>query len=83
MYKEMHTRTWEPHQGPDRKWSKETALLETRSTAETVLRWSTETVSNCQESREAGKADIDRRLGGSRIKHSTQSVGEPRTRGRT
>ena len=39
MYKEMQTRTWEPHRGPDRKQSKETELLETRSPAETVLRW--------------------------------------------
>jgi hypothetical protein len=82
MYKQMHTRTWEPHRGPDRKRLKETELLETRSTAETGLRWFLEMDSYCQESRETGKADISRRLGGSRIKHSTLSVGEPRTRGR-
>lgn len=58
-------------------------MLETRSTAETGLRWLTEIVSYCQESQEAGKSDIGRRFNGGRIKHSTQSVGEPRTRGRT
>jgi len=58
-------------------------MLETRSEVETGLRWLTEIVSYCQESREAGKADIGRRFNGSRIKHSTLSVGEPRTRGRT
>jgi hypothetical protein len=58
-------------------------MLETRSTAETGLRWLTEIVTYCQESREAGKADMGRWLGGSRIKHSTLSVGEPRTWGRT
>jgi hypothetical protein len=83
MYKEMHTRTWEAHRGPDRKRKKEAVLLETRSTAETGLRWLTAIVSYGQESREAGKAVIDRWLGGSRIKHSTQSVGEPRAGGRT
>jgi hypothetical protein len=82
MYKEMHTRTWEHHRGPDRKRLKETELLETRSTAETGLRWFLEMASYYQESREAGKADIGRRPGGSRIKHSTQNQGEPRTRGR-
>jgi hypothetical protein len=59
------------------------AMLETRSTAETGLRWLPEIVSYCQESQEAGKADIGRRFNGGRIKHSTQGVGEPRTRGRT
>lgn len=83
MYKEMHTRTWEPHRGPDGKRQKEIVLLETRSKAETGLRWFAEIVSTCQESREAGKADIGRWLDGSRIKHSTLSVGEPRTRGRS
>lgn len=83
MYKEMHTRTWEPHRGPDRKRSKESELLETRSLAETGLRCFLEIVSYCQESQEAGKAVIGRWLGGSRIKHSTLSVGEPRTWGRT
>ena len=82
MYKEMHTRTWEIHQGPDRRHKKMIEMLETRSLAETVLRWLLECVSNGQESREAGKADMDRRLGGSRIEHSTLSVGEPRTWGR-
>ncbi len=60
-----------------------TVLLETRSPVETGLRWLLEIVSHCQESREAGKADIDRWFDGSRIKHSTLSVGEPRTWGRT
>jgi len=83
MYKEMHTRTWEAHGGPERKREKETAMRETRSMAETGLRWLSELVSYCQESREAGKVDIDRWLCGSRIKRSTRSVGEPRTRGRT
>ena len=82
MYKEMYTRTWEPHQGPDRRHRKMIEMLETRSTAETVLRWLSECVSYCQESREVGKTTIDRRLDGSRIKHSTLSVGEPRTWGR-
>ena len=58
-------------------------MLETRSTVETGLRWTLGFVSTCQESQEAGKAAIGRRFNGSRIKHSTQSVGEPRTRGRT
>jgi len=58
-------------------------MLETRSTAETVLRWNLVLVSDYQESQEAGKADIGRRLNGSRIKRSTLSVGEPRTRGRS
>jgi hypothetical protein len=58
-------------------------MLETRSTAETVLRWDLETVSYYQKSQEAGKADIGRWLNGSRIKRSTLSVGEPRTWGRT
>jgi hypothetical protein len=83
MYKEMQPRTWEPHRGPDRKKWKEAELLETRSTAETGLRWFLDMDSYYQESREAGKADTGRRLGGSRIKHSTQRVGKPRTRGRT
>lgn len=82
MYKEMHIRTWEIHQGPDRRQMKIIELLETRSPAETELRWLSECVSYGQESREAGKTDMDRRLGGSRIKHSTLSVGEPRTWGR-
>ena len=55
-------------------------MLETRSTAETGLRWVLETVSYCQESQETGKTDIGRWFNGSRIKHSTRSVGEPRTR---
>lgn len=83
MYKEMHTRTWEPQQGPDRKRRKETELLETRSAAETGLCGLLEDVSYYQESREAGKTDIGRWLAGSRIKHSTLSVGEPRTWGRS
>jgi len=58
-------------------------MLETRSTVETGLRWTLGIVSNYQESHETGKADSDRWFNGSRIKHSTQSVGEPRTRGRT
>jgi len=58
-------------------------MLETRSEVETGLRWLTEIVSYCQESQEAGKADRGRWFNGSRIKHSTRSVGEPRTRGRT
>jgi len=58
-------------------------MLETRSTAETVLRWDLEYVSDYQESQEAGKADIGRWLNGSRIKHSTLSVGESRTWGRS
>ena len=58
-------------------------MRETRSTVETGLRWFPEVESDCQESQDAGKADIDRRLGGSRIKHSTLSVGEPRTWGRS
>jgi len=83
MYKEMHTRTWEAHRGPDRKRSKETELLETRSMSETGLRWFVAIVLHCQESQETGKTAIGRWLGGSRIKHSTLSVGEPRTWGRT
>jgi hypothetical protein len=58
-------------------------MLEIRSDAETVLRWNLELISNYQESQEAGKADIGRWLDGSRIKHSTLSVGEPRTWGRS
>jgi hypothetical protein len=58
-------------------------MRETRSEVETGLRWLTEIVAYCWESQEAGKADIDRWLSGSRIKHSTLSVGEPHTRGRT
>jgi len=58
-------------------------MLETRSLAETGLRCLLEIVSICQESHAAGKAVIGRWLGGSRIKHSTLSVGEPRARGRT
>ncbi len=58
-------------------------MPETRSRVETGLRWFTELVSTCQESAEAGKADMSRRLGGSRIKHSTLSVGKPCTWGRT
>ena len=58
-------------------------MLETRSELETGLRWLTEIVSYCQESQEAGKADIGRWFSGSRIKHSTRSMGEPCTRGRT
>ncbi len=61
---------------------KETEMRETRSTAETGLRWFLDIDSYCQESRETGKTDIGRRLGGSRIEHSTLSVGEPRTWGR-
>jgi len=83
MYKEMHTRTWEAHRGPDRKRLKESELRETRSLAETGLRCLLEIVLICQESQETGKAVIGRWLGGSRIKHSTLSVGEPRTWGRT
>ena len=83
MYKEMHTRTWEAHRGPDRKRKQETEMRETRSLSETGLRWCPEIVSTCQESQEAGKAAIGRWLGGSRIKHSTLSVGKPRTWGRT
>ena len=83
MYKEMHTRTWEPHQGPDRKRGKETEMLETRSVAETGLRWLLEIVSYYQESQAAGNTDIGRWFGGSRIKRSTLSVGEPRTWGRS
>jgi hypothetical protein len=58
-------------------------MLETRSTAETVLRWNLELASDYQGSQEAGKADIGRWLSGSRIKRSTLSVGEPRTWGRS
>ena len=58
-------------------------MLETQSPAETVLRWLSSCVPYCWESREVGKATIDRRFNGSRIKHSTLSVGEPRTWGRT
>ncbi len=61
---------------------KEIALLETRRNSETGLRWSTEDVLNYQESQEAGKTDIGRWLDGSRIRHSTLSVGKPRTWGR-
>jgi hypothetical protein len=83
MYKEMYTRTWEIHQGPDRRHMKIIEMLETRSTAETELRWLLESVSNGQESLEVGKTNIDRWFGGSRIKRSTLSVGEPRTWGRS
>ena len=58
-------------------------MLETQSLAETVLRWLSEGTSDCQESREVSKMNIDRRFDGSRIKRSTLSVGEPRTWGRT
>ncbi|MEJ2613198.1 MAG: hypothetical protein P8179_24890 [Candidatus Thiodiazotropha sp.] len=58
-------------------------MRETQSEVETGLRWLTEIVSYCWESQEADKADIDRWLSGSRIKHSTLSMGEPRTRGRS
>jgi hypothetical protein len=58
-------------------------MLGTRSTAETVLRWNLEHVSDYWESQEAGKTDIGRWLDGSRIKRSTLSVGEPRTWGRS
>ena len=57
--------------------------LETRSTAETVLRWLLECVSYGRESLEVGKANRDRWFGGSRIKRSTLSVVEPRTWGRS
>ena len=83
MYKEMHTRTWEIHQGPDRRQMKIIELLETRSPAETVLRWLSECVSYGQESLEVGKMNTDRWFDGSRIKRSTLSVGEPRTWGRS
>jgi len=83
MYKEMHTRTWEIHQGPDRRHTKMIEMLETRSPAETVLRWLSGCVSCGQESLEVGKTAIDRWFDGSRIKHSTLSVGEPRTWGRS
>jgi len=62
---------------------KETELLETRSMVETGLRWFLEIVSDYQESQEAGKTDIGRRFGGSRIKRSTLSTGKPCTWGRT
>ena len=58
-------------------------MLETRSMVETGLRWNLGIVSYYQESQEAVETDIGRWFNGSRIKHSTQSVGEPRTRGRT
>jgi len=58
-------------------------MRETRSTAETGLRCFLVITSDGQESQETGKAVIGRRFGGSRIKHSTLSVGEPRTWGRT
>lgn len=83
MYKEMQTRTWEIHRGPDRKRSKEDVMRETRSKVETGLRCFPESVSDGQESQETGKAVIGRRFGGSRIKHSTLSTGEPCTWGRT
>ena len=57
-------------------------MLETQSLAETVLRWLSEGASDCQESQEVSKMNIDRRFDGSRIKRSTLSVGEPRTWGR-
>ena len=82
MYKEKHLRTWEIHQGPDRRHMKITEMLETQSRAETELRWLSECVSYGQESLEVGKTNIDRWFGGSRIRHSTLSVGEPRTWGR-
>jgi len=75
MYKEMHTRTWEIHQSPDRRQIKTIEMLETRSPAETVLRWLSECVSYGQESLEVGKTNTDRWFGGSRIKRSTLSVG--------
>ncbi len=59
-----------------------TEMLETQSRAETELRWLSECVSYGQESLEVGKTNIDRWFGGSRIRHSTLSVGEPRTWGR-
>ena len=83
MYKEMHTRTWEIHQSPDRKRKKMIEMLETRSPAETELRWLLECVSYGQESLEVGKTNAGRWFDGSRIKHSTLSVGEPRTWGRS
>jgi hypothetical protein len=83
MYKEMYTRTWEPYRGPERKRKREIAMLETRSMVETGLRRLNEIVSYCQENQEAGKTDIGRWLCGSRIKHSTQSVGDPAVSPRT
>lgn len=58
-------------------------MLETRSPAETVLRWLSESVSHGRESLEVGKTNIGRWFDGSRIKRSTLSVGEPRTWGRS
>ena len=83
MYKEMHIRTWEIHQGPDRRHRRIIEMLETRSPAETELRWLLESVSYGRESLEVGKMNIDRWFDGSRIKRSTLSVGEPRTWGRS
>ncbi len=60
-----------------------TEMLETRSPAETVLRWFSECVSYGQESLEVSKTNIDRWFDGSRIKRSTLSVGEPRIWGRS
>jgi len=50
-------------------------MLETRSPAETVLRWLSDCASYGQESLEVGKTNTGRRFDGSRIKHSTLSVG--------
>ena len=58
---------------------KTTEMLETRSSAETGLRWLLECASYSWESLEVGKTNTDRWFNGSRIKRSTQSVGEPRT----
>jgi len=62
---------------------KVTDMLETRSTAETGLRGSQTFNSYCQESTDTGKTGMCRWFKGSRIKHSTLSVGEPRTWERT
>lgn len=58
---------------------KETEMLETQATVETVLRWSLTYISNCRESCETRNRDIGRRSNGSRIRHSTLRLGEPAT----
>ena len=58
-------------------------LLETRSSAETGLRWCARIINQHEERRASRNGDIGRWLNGSRIMHSTLRLGEPTTWGRT
>lgn len=55
------------------------AMLETRSFAETGLRWLSGIITVRKERYESCKKESGRWLSGSRIKHSTQRMGEPST----